>query len=165
MHILLTPVSREASAEQQVQAQLVALKKEIEAAANAAVAKVPANADPLTKEKARTEALEQAFITLAQEKSANTSKKEGGDTNWFRRSAGLSESFTRAAFALKLYQLSDPVKSPFGYHLILVTDRRPGKEIKFEDVKAEAKEIYSERLREMVCDYMRGRSTISITQK
>ena len=64
-----------------------------------------------------------------------------------------------------MYQLSDPVKSPFGYHLILVTDRRPGKEIKFEDVKAEAKEIYSERLREMVCDYMRGRSTISITQK
>jgi parvulin-like peptidyl-prolyl isomerase len=162
-HILVTAASGDASATEQVQAQLLALKKQVEEAASTAVAKVQAGADPLAKEKARTEAIDQTFATLAREKSACPSKKEGGDTDWFQRSGGMVEPFARAAFALKLYQVSEPVKTQFGYHLILVTERRAGKEVKFEDVKAEVKEIYGERLREAVCAYMRARAKIVIT--
>jgi peptidyl-prolyl cis-trans isomerase C len=59
--------------------------------------------------------------------------------------------------------MSDVVKTQFGYHLILVTDRRAGHEVKFEDVKPLVKEVYSDRLREAVIAAMRPRAKIEIT--
>jgi parvulin-like peptidyl-prolyl isomerase len=162
-HILLTPASKDGQGEDPAQVQLQVFKKQLEEAGAAAVAKVPAGADPLAKEKARAEALEQGFIALAKEKSACPSKKDGGDTDWFPRTRGMVEPFARAAFGLKPFQLSEVVKTEFGYHLILVTDRRPGKEVKFEDVKNEVKEVYCERLREAIVVYMRPKSKIVIS--
>ena len=52
----------------------------------------------------------------------------------------MVEPFAKAAFALKPYEMSEVVKSPFGYHLILTVERKPGREVKFEDMKDVAKE-------------------------
>ncbi len=164
-HILLTPASGDAKAVEQAKAQLEAIKKQVEDAAAAAVAKAPTGADPLAREKARVEALEQTFAELARAHSACPTKKAGGDVDWFPRSGGMVEPFARAAFALKPYQTSDVVRTQFGLHLILATDRKPGKDVKFEDVKGEVKEVYGERLREAVVAYMRPKAAIVINPK
>jgi hypothetical protein len=46
--------------------------------------------------------------------------------------------------------------------LILVTERKPGKEPKYEDIKPEVKNVYGEKLREAVVLMMRQRAKIDI---
>ena len=75
----------------------------------------------------------------------------------------MVEPFARTAFALKPYEMSDVVKSQFGCHLILVTDRKPGKEVKLEEVKDEVKEVYYDRLREAIIAQMKPKAKIEIT--
>jgi len=74
----------------------------------------------------------------------------------------MVEPFARAAFALKPFQMSDPVGTEFGYHLILVVDSKPGKTVKYEDVKTRVQDVYSERLREAVIAGYKGQKKIEI---
>ena len=59
----------------------------------------------------------------------------GGDLDYFSLNTGLIEEFTDVAFKLKKGMISDPVETPFGFHLIQVTDRKEGKEPDFEQNK------------------------------
>lgn len=65
------------------------------------------------------------FTALAKEKSIDPSAKtNGGDLGYFRREAMVPE-FADAAFKLEPGKVgADPVKSQFGWHVILVEDRR-----------------------------------------
>jgi peptidyl-prolyl cis-trans isomerase C len=160
-HILLTPPSGDARAMEQARQQLVAIKKQIEDQAAAAVAKLPANSDNLAKEKERTRVMDEAFAAIAKEKSACPSNKQGGDVGWFPRSGSMVESFAKTAFALKPYQMSDVVTTQFGLHLILAVDRKPGKaDVKFEDAKDDVKDIFAGRLRENLCEQLRTKAKI-----
>ena len=60
------------------------------------------------------------------------------------------------------YQISNPVKTPFGYHLIMVSERKPGKNVKFDDVKEVVKEVYFERLHESLVAQLRQKATIKV---
>jgi len=164
-HILLTPAPGDPKSAEQAQAQLLAYKKEVEDKVAAGLAKVPATADALAREKARTQLMDEAFAALAKEKSACPSKAQGGDVNWFQRAGFMVEAFAKVAFSLKPYQMSDVVKTQFGYHLILVTDRKAGRDVKFDDgnIKDDVKEVYCEKLRENVAAQVRAKSTIVIT--
>lgn len=51
------------------------------------------------------------------------SKQQNGQLGWFSKGIMVPE-FEQAAFSLKEGQISEPVKTPFGYHLILVLDKR-----------------------------------------
>lgn len=63
------------------------------------------------------------FATLAQEYSDDKgSGANGGDLGWFARGAMVAP-FEEAAFSLPLNQVSEPVKSDFGYHLIEVLEK------------------------------------------
>ncbi len=62
------------------------------------------------------------------------SKDQGGDLNYFRRGEMVKE-FDEVAFSLPPGEVSGPVKTKFGYHLIKVTDRKESKKIGFEEVK------------------------------
>ena len=64
------------------------------------------------------------FATLAKELSEDTGSAEnGGDLDWFTVGKMVTE-FNDAAYALEINEISKPVKSQFGYHIIQVTDKR-----------------------------------------
>lgn len=75
------------------------------------------------------------FAEVAKQYSDCPSKDKGGDLNFFKRKGQMVEPFAAAAFALKVGQVSAPVKTPFGYHIIKVTEIKKGTDVKFDDVK------------------------------
>jgi peptidyl-prolyl cis-trans isomerase C len=161
-HILLTPDSRDPQKVAAARASLVAVKKGIEDSIATGLAKLPQGTDNLAREKARVKLLEDAFSAQAKEKSQCPSKQQGGDVGWFDRAGAMVEPFSKAAFALKPFEMSDIVETQFGVHLILLLDRRPGKDIKFEDVKDTVKEVYAEKLRNLVVQHMKKSAKIVI---
>jgi peptidyl-prolyl cis-trans isomerase D len=92
--------------------------------------------------KAKKELANKDFATLAAEVSDDKlTAKTGGDLGLFN--AGVMEkSFEDAASSLKLGEVSNPVKSAFGYHLIKVTELVPGQVKPFEAVKNEVTKAY-----------------------
>ena len=65
------------------------------------------------------------FGELARRFSDDGSAENGGDLGWFRR-GDMVEAFEDAAFNLAVNEISQPVRSPFGYHVIKVNRRRSG---------------------------------------
>lgn len=82
------------------------------------------------------------FEDLAAKYSTDPGSKDaGGDLGWFGEGAMVPE-FEKAAYALKIDEISAPVKSENGWHVIQVTDRKdkkPLKEIK-DDLTNEIKQ-------------------------
>ncbi|MGG6432606.1 peptidylprolyl isomerase [Anoxybacillus sp. D401a] len=75
------------------------------------------------------------FAKLAKEYSKDTgSAQNGGDLGWFGPGK-MVEEFEKAAYALKVGEVSDPVKTQFGYHIIKVTDKEEKKS--FDEMKEE----------------------------
>ncbi len=72
------------------------------------------------------------FAKVAKETSKDPGS-EGGDLGWFTRER-MVPAFADAAFKLKDNQLSDPVKSQFGWHIIQVEGRRTKTFPPFEQV-------------------------------
>jgi peptidyl-prolyl cis-trans isomerase C len=81
------------------------------------------------------------FDKLAKEKSTDkASGAEGGDLGWFKKTDMVKE-FAEAAFALKKGDLSEaPIKTQFGYHVILLEDRRQAPPPSFEELSEQIRE-------------------------
>ena len=69
------------------------------------------------------------FAELAKENSDCPSKEKGGDLGEFAHGQMVKE-FDEAAFALPVGKVSEPIKTQFGYHLILTTKKIPAVEAK-----------------------------------
>ena len=80
------------------------------------------------------DALKNKFAELAKEKSECLSKAKGGDLGAFEHGQMVAE-FDKVAFALKDGELSGPVKTRFGWHLILKTKSIPAKTPTAEEVE------------------------------
>jgi peptidyl-prolyl cis-trans isomerase C len=74
------------------------------------------------------------FATLAREKSKDPGATDGGDLGYFTKDQMVPE-FADVAFKMYPGQLSNPVKSQFGWHIIKVEDKRTKQPPEFEKVK------------------------------
>lgn len=93
----------------------------------------------------RAQAAGQDFGALAARVSEDLgSKANKGDLGFFSRGKMVPE-FEAVAFAAKVGELSEPVRSPFGYHLIKVTERKEAKKAELKDVERQiAKRLINE---------------------
>ena len=78
------------------------------------------------------------FEELAKKSSVDSSSAKGGDLGWFGKGS-MVPAFEKAALALKEGQISEVVKSDFGFHIIKLTGKRPAGIRPFEEVKEQIK--------------------------
>lgn len=123
--------------------------------------KVPENASAQDKAKVRArlaqikkdiESNKYTFAEAANKFSEDENKTEGdgGDIGYITRNQGILEEFANPAFKLKVGQISDPVETLHGYHLILVTDRKPGQPFKLEQQQQLARTLYAAELQKQI---------------
>lgn len=66
------------------------------------------------------------FEDAAQKYSAGPSRAQGGDLGYFQRRGAMLDDFSKTAFELEKGDISQPLTTVFGTHLIRVTDIKPG---------------------------------------
>lgn len=102
------------------------------------------------------------FKKLAQTKSKDGTAKEGGELGWFRKSE-LPKELADSAFALKPGTFSqEPVKTDFGWHVLMVEEIRPAKPPKFEDIKNELKGLMTQEAIVALVKKLRSEAKISL---
>jgi peptidyl-prolyl cis-trans isomerase C len=74
------------------------------------------------------------FVVLAKEKSKDPGGSDGGDLGYFTKDQMVPE-FAEVAFKMYPGQLSNPVKTQFGWHIIKVEDKRTKQAPEFDRVK------------------------------
>jgi peptidyl-prolyl cis-trans isomerase C len=117
MHQTYDDAVRSAAGEEEVRARHILVENEDEA--KAILAELKGGSD---------------FATLAKEKSKDPGAAEGGDLGYFTKDQMVPE-FAEVAFKMYPGQLSNPVKTKFGWHIIKVEDKRTKKPPQFEQVK------------------------------
>ena len=145
MELLLNDVTKTSATEAEMKkiydAEIAKLTPEDEVRARHILVKTVEEAnDILAKLKAGAD-----FEKLARELSIDPSAKtNGGDLEYFTKGQMVAE-FSEAAFKLKKGELSEPVKSQFGFHIIKIEDRRTKPLPKFEEVKEQISAFVSRR--------------------
>jgi len=76
------------------------------------------------------------FATLAKEHSEGPTKSKGGDLGYFKKGQ-MMPTFDEAAFNMKKGEISDLVRTQFGYHIIKVEDIKEASTKSLEDVRDE----------------------------
>ncbi len=120
---------------------------EVEVHARHIVIQVPKDASKEVEQEAfeRAKALSlrarggEDFGDLARKHSEGPSKADGGDVGFFKRGEMVA-AFDTVAFGLEPGGVSEPVRSPFGWHVIQVLERRAGKVRPFDEVKDELRD-------------------------
>nr|WP_308221598.1 peptidylprolyl isomerase [Fuchsiella alkaliacetigena] len=74
------------------------------------------------------------FAELAKEHSIGPSSQEGGSLGLFAKGQ-MVPAFEEAAFSLEKEEISDPVETEYGYHLIKVSDKVASRELDLEEVR------------------------------
>ncbi|MDC3415261.1 peptidylprolyl isomerase [Aquibacillus sp. 3ASR75-11] len=79
------------------------------------------------------------FATLAEENSTDTQSAQNGGQLGYFTAGDMVKEFEDAAYSMEVGEISDPVKSANGWHIIKVTDKRDTKQElgSFEDMKGE----------------------------
>ena len=132
--------------------------------------RVPPQADQATRQKiaAQLQAIRQeiqnglSFAEAAKKYSQDPSGPNGGDLGYFPPRSQDNDPFVRTASRLKVGELSDIVHTEFGCHLILVTDRKPGKPTTFEQVRDTVLDMYVEELKAQVLMGERQKAKIEV---
>jgi peptidyl-prolyl cis-trans isomerase SurA len=133
---------------------------------------VPKNAPGAEVEKARLKAgtvSEEArqpgvdFAELARKRSEGSSSSDGGDLGFFKRGTMVPE-FERVAFGLKAGEISDPVRTQFGWHVLKLEEIRtlgikPLAELKPE-IEDRLRRVQAERLTSQYMDQLRHAAVV-----
>ena len=99
------------------------------------------------------------FATLAKEKSKDPGAADGGDLGYFTKDQMVPE-FAEAAFKLDKGQISDPVKTQFGWHIIEVEDKRIKPTPTFDEVKSQVQTYVEHRAQADLVQKLRSAANI-----
>jgi peptidyl-prolyl cis-trans isomerase C len=148
MHKVYDEAVKEMSTEQEVHARHILV--ETEAEAKAIEAELKKGAD---------------FAEEAKKKSKDPSAAtNGGDLGYFTKDQMVPE-FTEAAFKLDKGQISDPIHTQFGWHIIKVEDKRVKPTPKFEEVKSQVENYIARRAQAQLVDGLRKTASIERLDK
>lgn len=100
------------------------------------------------------------FAQLAKENSTDPGSKDNGGLLGYFDKGQMVPEFEKAAFELKAGELSKPVKSQFGWHIIKVDDRRQKKLPTFEEVKDRLVGSMAQNKAQEIATNLRGKATI-----
>ncbi|MGI9384421.1 MAG: peptidylprolyl isomerase [Methyloligellaceae bacterium] len=120
----------EADAKTLYDKQVASIKPEIELRARHILVKTEAEARDVVEKVNRGG----DFAELAKSTSTGPSKTQGGDLGYFTKGQMVKE-FEEAAFAMKPGDVSEPVKTQFGWHVIKIEDKRKKGAPPFDSVK------------------------------
>jgi peptidyl-prolyl cis-trans isomerase C len=104
------------------------------------------------------------FAALAKEKSKDPGAAEGGDLGYFTKDQMVPE-FAKVAFELPKGQLSDPVRTQFGWHIIKVEDKRIKPPPSFEQVKPQIDNYVAHKAQAELVENLRKSATIERLDK
>ena len=104
------------------------------------------------------------FATLAKEKSKDPGAADGGDLGYFTKDQMVPE-FAEAAFKLDKGQISDPIHTQFGWHIIKVEDKRTKPTPTFDQVKVQLENYVAHRAQAELVDSLRKSAQIERLDK
>jgi parvulin-like peptidyl-prolyl isomerase len=91
------------------------------------------------------------FAEAARSHSQAPTADSGGELGWIDRNEPMPESFSHAAYQLEAGQISPPVESPFGIHLIKCLEIQPGQKT-WQDVHEQVADAAAEYLFRWLAD-------------
>lgn len=108
------------------------------------------------------------FDVLAKKESIAPNAKESADVGWFEKGQ-MVKPFETAAFAMNVGEISQPVQTQYGYHIIKITEKVPARQKDFAQVKATIREellreAQNKKLDSMVAK-LKEKTTIKINQE
>jgi parvulin-like peptidyl-prolyl isomerase len=104
-----------------------------------------------------------SFESAAEKHSQAPTAKWGGDIGFITRRKTMPEEFSAAAFALEAGEISQPVITPFGVHLIKCTEIKPGAR-GLAEVRGELEQAAGRYLFRWIAERERPRATIEYTE-
>lgn len=107
------------------------------------------------------------FPQVAGEFSTDPSASQGGDIGFFTVEQVIPE-FGAACKKLKVGELSDVVKSPLGFHVVLLTEKKPAGQKSLEEVEPQIRKLLEQRERqrhmEQVVQGLRSKAQVQIRE-
>ena len=101
------------------------------------------------------------FAELAKAKSTGPSGPRGGDLGTFGRGR-MVPAFEKAAFGLKVGEVSEPVKTQFGYHVIKVTNRSEAAPKTFEQVQEDIRRTLTSEYVESLLKELQDKADVDV---
>jgi peptidyl-prolyl cis-trans isomerase C len=147
MHQVYDDAVKQMQPEQEVHARHILVPTEDEAKAIAADLKKGAD-----------------FAALAKEKSKDPGAANGGDLGFFTKDQMVPE-FAEVAFKLDKGQVSDPIHTQFGWHIIKVEDKRTKPTPTFDQVKGQLQNYVAHRAQAELVDSLRKTAQIERLDK
>ncbi len=96
------------------------------------------------------------------EDPANVETPAGGNLGYISRRGQVPDEIAEVAFNIAVGEVSDPVTSDFGLHLITITDRSTGQDITYDDVLETVKAQFGQDLQQSIVEDLRAKANIKI---
>jgi len=102
------------------------------------------------------------FAEMAKKYSNCPSAQKGGDIGFFQRKGSIVEEFAKVAFSMDVGEISDPVKTQFGYHIIKVTEKEDGQDVSYKEVSDMVDFVFMQMKTESILKELYDKAKIEI---